>query len=38
MVGSYQQLNKPALEFVKVICNVLALDSAVEAEVSASCL
>lgn len=34
MVGSYKQLAKPALEFVKVICGVLKLDSAVEEQVS----
>ena len=33
MVGSHKQLTKPALEFVKVVCNVLALDPVVESEV-----
>jgi len=33
MVGSYKQLSKPALEFVKVVCGLLKLDPAVEEQV-----
>lgn len=33
MVGSYRQLSKPALEFVKAVCRVLKLDPAAEESV-----
>lgn len=33
LVGSYKQLTKPALEFVKVVCGVLKLDPGVEEQV-----
>ena len=33
MVGSYRQLSKPALEFVKAVCRVLKLDPNAEESV-----
>ena len=33
MVGSYKQLSKPSLEFVKVVCGILKLDPTVEEQV-----
>ena len=34
MVGSFRQLTKPALEFVKAVCRVMRLDPAAEESVT----